>query len=220
LLILDRFGEGRVAQLNSDHIWLWARGYEGGGPQAELLRRLAHWLMKEPELEENDLRAIAKGDRLQIMRRDIDAKARNVTVTGPDGKVRKVVLEAKRDGLYTGSLEIAQSGLYRVSDGDRVFMAAAGSLNPIEFSDINATAGLLTPLSEATGGAVRWLQDGMPGLRRIAPGRNAAGRNWIGLTANGDYIVTGVDVVPLFPALIVLLLALGATAAAWRREGD
>ena len=220
LLILDRFGEGRVAQLNSDHIWLWARGHEGGGPQAELLRRLAHWLMKEPELEENDLRAIAKGERLEITRRDIDAEARGITVTGPDGKVSQITLEAKRDGLYTGSLPIKQSGLYRVSDGDRIFMAAAGSLNPVEFADISATADHLLPLSKAADGAVRWLEDGTPSLRRIGPDRNTAGRDWIGLVANDDYIVTGVNVVPLLPALIVLLLALGTTALAWRREGD
>jgi hypothetical protein len=220
LLILDRFGEGRIAQLNSDHIWLWARGYDGGGPQAELLRRLAHWLMKEPELEETDLRAIAKDDKLQITRRDIDAEARGVTVTGPDGAVIEVALEETREGLYTGSLPISQPGLYRVSDGDRIFMAAAGSLNPIEFSNVSATADLLAPLSEATGGAIRWLNDGMPHLRRVAPTRNMAGRDWVGLVANGDYIVTGVNVVPLFPALIVLLFALGTTAIAWRREGD
>ncbi|MDX1574778.1 MAG: hypothetical protein R3285_01210, partial [Kiloniellales bacterium] len=57
LLILDRVGEGRVAQVLSDHMWLWSRGFEGGGPQADLLRRVAHWLMKEPDLEEEDLRA-------------------------------------------------------------------------------------------------------------------------------------------------------------------
>lgn len=220
LLILDRFGEGRVAQLNSDHIWLWARGHDGGGPQAELLRRLAHWLMKEPELEENDLRAIAKGETLEITRRDIDAEARDITVTGPDGKVSQVTLEAKRDGLYTGTLPIKQSGLYRVSDGDRIYMAAAGSLNPVEFADISASADYLAPLSKATGGAVRWLEDGIPNLRRVAPNRNTGGRDWIGLIANEDYIVTGVNVVPLLPALIVLLLALGTTAFAWRREGD
>ena len=32
LLVLDRRGKGRVALLLSDHAWLWARGYEGGGP--------------------------------------------------------------------------------------------------------------------------------------------------------------------------------------------
>src|SRR6185312_3112643 len=55
LLVLDRIKKGRVAELLSDQVWLWARGFEGGGPQGELLRRLAHWLMKEPELEAENL---------------------------------------------------------------------------------------------------------------------------------------------------------------------
>ena len=61
LLVLDQVGKGRVAELLSDQTWLWARGFEGGGPQAELLRRLAHWLMKEPELEEESLSASVGG---------------------------------------------------------------------------------------------------------------------------------------------------------------
>ena len=172
------------------------------------------------ELEEKDLRAIARQDQLEITRRDVDAEPRSVTVTWPDGKTQEVTLEEKSNGLFTGSLPITQSGLYRVSDGDRIFMAAAGSLNPIEFADVRATEDILAPLSKATGGAVRWIENGVPKLRRTGPDRNTAGRDWIGLTANGDYIVTGVEVVPLFPALLVLFLALGATALAWRREGD
>src|SRR5476651_1425471 len=61
LLVLAHEGEGRVALLLSDHIWLWARGYEGGGPHLDLLRRLSHWLMKQPDLEEEALRLIEIG---------------------------------------------------------------------------------------------------------------------------------------------------------------
>ena len=220
LLILDRFGKGRVAQVNSDHIWLWARGFEGGGPQAELLRRVSHWLMKEPELEENDLRAAVRGDALEITRRNIDDESRPVEVTGPDGATATVPMERTGDGVFTGSLPVSENGLYRVSDGTAVFMAAVGALNPLEFSDVLASPEPLTPTVEATGSAIRWLADGVPNLRLVAPERDTSGRNWIGLVANGDYIVTGLTTLPLLPALLVLLLALGATAIAWRREGD
>ncbi len=77
LLVLDRRGKGRVALLLSDHAWLWARGYEGGGPHVDLLRRLAHWLMKEPDLEEEALTAKAGKHDLTIERR---------TVLGPGGR--------------------------------------------------------------------------------------------------------------------------------------
>ena len=220
LLILDRFGDGRVAQINSDQIWLWARGFEGGGPQAELLRRLAHWLMKEPELEENDLRAVYRGDILAITRRDIGDVARAVDITGPDGKTTTLDLERRRAGVFAGTLRVTQPGLYRVADGTRIFMTAVGALNPVELSDVRATQNILAPAAAATGGAVRWLADGVPKLRRVAPGRAAAGQGWIGLVANGDFVVTGLTTFPLMPALLVLLLALGATCIAWWREGD
>ncbi len=92
LLVLDRVGKGRVAQLLSDEMWFWARGFEGGGPQAELLRRLAYWLMKEPDLEENDLRATVDGDRLVVTRQSLEPDDRPVTVTAPDGSSQSLKL--------------------------------------------------------------------------------------------------------------------------------
>ncbi len=219
LLILDRVGKGRVAQLNSDHIWLWSRGVEGGGPQAELLRRLAHWLMKEPDLEEDDLRAEVREGRLEILRRSVDPYDRPVTVTGPGGASEEIRLTETHAGQYTASLPVSETGLYRVSDGDKTAMAAAGALNPVELADVRANRDAMQPLAEATGGSARWLADGTPSIRRVSPGRDAAGSSWIGLRANEDHVVTGIDRTPLLPALLVLLLALGATAWAWRREG-
>jgi hypothetical protein len=219
LLILDRLGYGRVAQLNSDHIWLWARGYEGGGPQAELLRRLAHWLMQEPDLEEESLSASLRGDRLEIRRRSVDPDDRPIEMTRPDGEVVTVELEETRPGLYTASLPVDQPGLYRISDGINLAMAAVGALNPLEFADVRTSEAKAAALAGATGGSVFWLSDGVPDIRRVRPGRAASGRGWIGLLANGDYVVTGVSEIPAFPALAALILALGAAVLAWRREG-
>ncbi|MBT6116247.1 MAG: hypothetical protein HOH66_00085, partial [Rhodospirillaceae bacterium] len=130
LLILDRFGEGRVAQILSDHLWLWARDYEGGGPQAELLRRLSHWLMKEPELEEDVLRATADRDRIEILRRSLEPLDRPVTVFSPSGQEDTLRLIETGQGRATATLEIEESGLYRIVDGDRETLVAAGALNP------------------------------------------------------------------------------------------
>jgi hypothetical protein len=220
VLLLDRVGKGRVAQLLSDHAWLWARGFEGGGPQGELLRRLAHWLMKEPDLEEDALRAEARGSRLEITRRSLETDERPVTVTAPDGGERRVEMKDAGDGRASGTLPLRQPGLYRLSDGERTTVAVAGTLNPKEFADVRATAALLAPAAEASGGAVRWLaQGGVPELRRVAAGRDSHGRGWIGLTAHKDYVVTGVRQIPLLPVLAVLLVLLGGLLLAWRREG-
>ena len=219
ILLLDRVGEGRIAQFLTDQAWLWARGYEGGGPQAELLRRLAHWLMKEPELEEEDLRAFAHGRRLDIVRRSLSATTPSVIVTSPSGETQEVRLVGQGAGRAVGSLAVEEPGLYRLSDGLRAAVAAVGTLNPLEYADMRATPDLLKPLAEATGGAVRWIKAGLPEIRKVRPSRDAQGRGWIGLRANGDYVVTGVKQLPLLPALAVLVLLLGGLVGAWRREG-
>jgi hypothetical protein len=226
LLILDRVGDGRVAQLLSDQIWLWARGFEGGGPQAELLRRLAHWLMKEPELEENSLTATVRGNRMKIVRHSLEPEEAAVTVTAPSGAVRRADLAENGGGRATAEVRVDEIGLYRLSDGARSTVAAVGSVRPLELADVRTTAERLRPAAAATGGAVIWLGEGsVPELRRVRRGRDtfgtlgARGRAWIGLLANRDYVVTGVSQVPLLPAAAVLLLALAALALAWRREG-
>lgn len=221
LLVLDRVGEGRVAHLLSDHLWLWSRGYEGGGPQAELLRRTAHWLMREPDLEEDVLRAFARGDQLEIDRRTLDGALAPVRVTGPDGKSRDVELEEAGPGHGTATMQVERPGLYRLGDGVRTALVAVGALNPIELSDVAATEDRLRPLVEATGGGMQWIAgDGMPALRRVSTERAASGRGWFGLRLNGDYVVTGVLTIPALPAALALLLLLGTLMLAWRREGD
>jgi hypothetical protein len=220
VLILDRVGRGRVAQLMSDQIWLWSRGYEGGGPQAELLRRLAHWLMKEPELEENDLHAVVHGDKMEIARRTLEPVTTPVTVTTPSGETITVDLGAEQAGRQSAAIPVETPGLYHLSDGVRTALAAVGALNPIELADVRATDRLLRPAVDGSGGGLAWINDGaLPELRRVRPGRQTQGRDWLGIVANGDYVVTGVKETTLMPALAVLALALGTLVAAWRREG-
>jgi hypothetical protein len=221
LLVLDRVGKGRVAQLLSDQMWFWARGFEGGGPQGELLRRLAYWLMKEPDLEENDLRAMIDGDRLIVTRQSLAPDEEPVTVTAPDGSSKRLTLSPQSGGRSTGSMAISQMGLYRAAEGSRTALAAAGPLNPIEFADVRTTPDKLAPVVRATGGGTFWVGSGkIPEVRRVEPGRTAAGPNWMGFRENGEYTVTGFSETPLLPGAAALLLIVGGLLAAWRREGS
>ena len=220
LLILDRVGEGRVAQLLSDHMWLWSRGYEGGGPQAELLRRVAHWLMREPDLEEEDLRATVSGASLEITRRSLSPQLPPIEVTSPSGAQRQITLQPGPGGRASARIPATETGLYRISDGKRTAMAAAGPLNPREFQDMRASAEPLAGLIEASGGTVvRLATDDPPSVRKVKPSRDRFGRGWIGITANGAYVVTGVSQAPFLPTPVLLLLILGAGLFAWYREG-
>ena len=219
LLILDRVGEGRVALLASDHAWLWDRGYEGGGPQLEMLRRLAHWMMGEPELEEEALVAQTDGQTIRVTRRTLGDAVGPLSVTEPDGTVTQMALVQTAPGRFTAEIMDAEQGLYRLAEGAFDSVIALGPAAPREFEDTIASGLRLEPLSEGLGGAVMRLEDGMPDLRRVAEGRNAAGRGWIGLTTRAAYLTTDVTVRPLIAAWVFLLLALATSLAAWLREG-
>ncbi|MGB9142318.1 MAG: hypothetical protein WCB71_08990 [Aestuariivirga sp.] len=219
LLVLSRQGEGRSAQLLSDQSWLWARGYDGGGPQTELLRRLAHWLMKEPDLEEEALNGRQLGRELTVTRRTMADTAEAVTVTAPSGAATTVPLTEKTPGLWQGSLKVDEAGMYSLSDGKLQAVAAAAAGDAREAQDILATPAKLAPVTKATGGGIAWLEDGLPRLIKISGDRQMAGAGWLGLKANGAYRVITVNEIPLFASLLALGALLLAFCLMWYREG-
>jgi hypothetical protein len=224
LMIVDRVEKGRVALLLSDQLWLWDRGYEGGGPQAEMLRRFAHWLMKEPELEEEHLSGNIRAGRLDIVRRSMTVSNAPVKVTGPDGQTVDVQMQDRGDGTASGSVMIQKPGLYRITDGKLNAMAAVGSLNAKEMEDVRTTDTKLKAVVDANQGSFAWLPEGMPEIRRVGRedrthGGTFGGTAWIGLRQNGDYVVTGIRELPLMVGFAALLLAMIPLLFAWRREG-
>jgi len=220
LLIVDKFGEGRVAQILSDHGWLWARGFEGGGPQAELLRRIAHWLMKEPGLEEEALHAEAAEGKIIITRRSLSGSAAPVQVAYPDGRILPAPLNEIRPGHWQTVIEASDPGIYRLNDGQLTALVAAGQTEAVEYSELKSTDALLRPAVEATGGGLFWLGgDGMPAIRHVKPGRDLAGGNWIGLRNNGRYRILAEQRHAALPPLLMLALIAAALGIAWRIEG-
>ena len=219
LLVLDRVGEGRVALLASDHAWLWSRGYEGGGPQLELLRRLAHWMMKETELEEEALTVAADGQTMTIERRTLGEDVGEVEITGPDGTVVMVPLEETAPGRFGAVWEGPDIGLYRLSEGDQDAVIALGPASPREFEETIASAALLEAPVDATRGGIQRISEGMPDIRRVREGRVAAGRGWIGITPREAYLTADIRISPLLPAWAMLLLASLLAVGAWLWEG-
>ena len=219
LLILDRVGEGRVALLASDHAWLWSRGYDGGGPQLELLRRLAHWMMKEPELEEEALWAEPTGQRMRIIRRTLGDGAGPVTVTRPDGGTEEINLDEVSPGRFEAPYDGPEIGLYRLSQGEQQAVIGLGPAAPREFERTIATGEVLAPaVAQRRGGTFR-LEDGLPSIRDVREGRPAAGRGWIGLVPRGAYETRDVTQTPLLPAWLMLVIAATLIVGGWLREG-
>lgn len=223
LLVLDREGKGRVALMLSDQVWLWARGYEGGGPHVDLLRRLAHWLMKEPDLEEEALRATARGATLVIDRQTMLEKIGPVTVIAPSGAQRTLTLAPDAPGRFHGEMPADEIGLWRVEDGERRAFAHVGPANPREFTDVLSTFDKLQPVVEASGGHIaRMGTDGKLDTPRIVPmrpGRAMSGRDWMGVRMTEASMLRGVDRWPLFSGFLGLAALLGVMAATWYREG-
>ena len=224
LLVLDHVDRGRTAMLLSDQIWLWSRGEDGGGPQAELLRRIAHWLMKEPELEEEQLSAAIAGQRLTVTRRSVqEHPAAQVSVTAPDGSRSVLTLKISADGVLSGHVEARAPGIWDVGDGSRHAYAASQPEDAEEIADLRATAGRLAPIARQSGGSVSWLGDDPASVRvpqlRLVGGGAASGAGWIGLRRTGAHVVTGTESERLLPAWLLLPCVLALLFIGWRREG-
>ncbi|MGF1606640.1 MAG: hypothetical protein ACFB22_09910 [Rhodothalassiaceae bacterium] len=223
LLVLSRVGEGRVAQILSDQIWLWARGIEGGGPHQAILRRTVHWLMKEPDLEEEALRATADGESaLTVERRSLSDAPVEVSVEGPLGTAqapqrRDVRLSQQAPGVRSGQVQVAAPGLYRVSDGTQVALVSVGDTGQ-EMKALVPRGDVLEPLVAQSGGGLFWLQDGVPDLRRVS-GRGAkAGRDWYGIRRDAATQTVAVTQTPLLPPAAALALLAALLVLAWLRE--
>lgn len=222
LLILSNVDQGRVALLLSDHAWLWTRGFEGGGPQAELLRRLAHWLMKEPDLEEEALSASIRGKRLTIKRRSLKLDLPPVSISGPDGAQQQAQLNQINPGLWQAGIDISQDGLYRIRHGKFTAIAASGAVDQREFKNVRSSGAPLTPLISQTGGVIITAAAAAkaPAIRMVKPGRPFGGADWVGLRRNGAEKLLGEKRLPLITGLMAILLLLGAVIFTWRRESQ
>jgi hypothetical protein len=225
LLVLGREDKGRVALLLSDHIWLWARGYEGGGPHIDLLRRLSHWLMQQPDLEEEALRLMVQGHQMTVQRQTMADSADPVTLTSPSGKTQTIRLEQAEPGVYRHAIDANEFGLWRATDGKLTALANVGPANPREFAEVTSTTEMLAPLANATGGDVRRLSEGtgsevtLPRIVAVRSSDTYKGEDWIGLKMRDASIVRGIGVLPMFAGLLGLLLLVGSLAATWAREG-
>ncbi len=224
LLVLSRYERGRIALLLSDHAWLWARGFDGGGPHVDLLRRLSHWLMREPALEEEALRAFSRDGFIAIERQTMADTAAPVKVTAPDGSEQTVALTQVRPGVFSANVANSQLGLYRLTDGTLSAFVNAGPDNPREMADVFSDTARLAGLTAATGGATVRVDTGgttpaVPRIDLVRAGSSFSGTGWIGLRPSDSAVVRGVREFPLGVGLAGLALIIWAVIAAWLVEG-
>ena len=220
LLVLDRVGEGRVAQLLSDQSWLWGRGYEGGGPQQALMRRLVHWLMKQPDLEENSLSVEVDNSKLMLVRRSLDGVSGPVKMVKPDGSTEEIPLSIDNSGLGVATKNVLNVGVYRLEHEDHTTFAIVGDTKVREITDVRGSQDLVKVAADATGGSIVWVgQEGVPGVVRSRKSKIGELEGVLGLVRNEQYQVTGLGQVPIMPGSLALILLLGCAILSWRLEG-
>lgn len=222
LLIVDRVDKGRVGMLMSDQIWLWARGHDGGGPFSELIRRVVHWMMKEPELEERKLDLVAEGDMARVELRTLLDTAPPLVIETPEGSFLEPEWTQAAPGHFVAEAPIDQLGLYRAEAGGLEAVTLNGPANPKEYADLQSTTDILAPLAGETGGGVfRLNADGtnVPDIRRTGRRGNSAGSDWLGLRERGAYAVRSSSSQPLLPGILAAAFLIGLLLLAWRREG-
>ena len=224
LLDLARVGDGRVGLFLTDQLWLWPRNYEGGGPYIDLLRRLSHWLMKEPELDEEALRATADGREVLVERQTLGDSLTPVEITSPSGASSTLSLTKAEEGLWKGSFVANEEGLYRLKQGDQTALVSAGAADSKEFQDVISDTERLRPIAEATGGSVRRIATNatgdihLPSVVSVTRSSPASGVDFIGLRGSDSYVVTGLSIWPLFLGFAGLFLLGPMLALGWLFE--
>jgi hypothetical protein len=212
-----------VALVLSDQIWLWARGYEGGGPHIDLLRRLSHWLMKQPDLEEEALRLLVRGHEITVQRQTMADAVASVIVTSPSGTAQTLALDQAEPGVWRKAIDASELGLWRATDGKLTTLVNVGPANPREFSEVTSTTEVMAPLADLTGGDSRRLVVGsamdVPRIVGVRSSGTLRGDDWIGLRLREASVVRGIGVLPMFAGLLGLLLLVGSLALTWAREG-
>ena len=225
LLVLNRAGKGRVAMLLSDQGWLWARGFEGGGPHVSLYRRTAHWLMQEPALEEEALTARTFGRTLQIDRQTIGDAPGTATLKLPSGRTEEVTLQPFQPGLYRAEIRTAETGLYEVENDNLTALVHVGAVDAPEFKATISTTETLKPLADATKGTVRRLADengeaaSLPPLLPVSGHVRTVDESRLSLRMTDETMLKGIDSLPLFAGFAGVGLLLLAFSAMWYREG-
>lgn len=228
LMLLDKVGKGRVGMLLSDEGWLWARGFEGGGPYASLYRRMAHWLMKEPELEEEALSAIGANNHLTIRRQTMQDKAENAEVTFPSGKIQTINLTKQQEGVFSATLDSDEIGLFKIKNGDKSAFAYIGALNAEEFSELISTPDKLKNIAQQTYGNVIRLHNsskddikpiGIQYIKASAMNKNNFDKPLIHLREPDQTRLVNANQISIFSGLLALLACVLLLSSMWYREG-
>ena len=221
LLVLNRIGQGRVAQILSDQSWVWTRSDSNKGPQADLLRRLVHWLMKEPDLEENELSAKFENNTLIIRKNSLIPDLNSVKIISPSNETEIIDLEDIGSGQQVAKIPEPEPGIWKLSSGNSNISVIIGNYNSAEFNDVRATDKSIELLAESTLGSIKWInteRNTSLKINHIEKNKITNNNKNIKLYKNEQFFVQSMDQIPLAPWYLALLLSILLLFLSWYRE--
>ena len=220
LLILNRIGQGRVAQILSDQSWVWSRSENNKGPQADLLRRLVHWLMKEPELEENELSAKVEKDTILITRNSLALNSKPVSLISPSNNKMEIYLDELGNGKQIGKVLSPEQGIWKLSSGKSSISIIVGNSNSSEYLDVRTTDLIIKPVVDQNMGSITWLnsQNNFPNINHLPRSQMKTESKNIQLIKNKKYFIKNLKQTSITPWYILLILSIVLIFLSWYRE--
>ena len=220
LLILNRIGQGRVAQILSDQSWVWSRSENNKGPQADLLRRLVHWLMKEPELEENELSAKVEKDTILITRNSLALNTKPVSLISPSNNKMEIYLDELGNGKQIGKVLSPEQGIWKLSSGISSISIIVGNSNSSEYLDVRTTDLIIKPIVDKNMGSITWLnsQNNFPNINHLPRSQMKTESKNIQLIKNKKYFIKNLKQTSITPWYILLILSIVLIFLSWYRE--
>jgi hypothetical protein len=211
LLVLRQLEQGgRVAQILTDSIWLWQRGFEGGGPYQALLQRTAHWLMKEPDLETGKL-TLSIDKEVLTVQQDDTAVQPTATLTLPDGTMQLLAFVKTATG-YQATHTLTQIGIYSVQQGTQLLPFSHGVVEQ------EMAALQVDDTKPALLGDTVFAVDSHPAVDVAASKPVSLLTPQLWLKDRAAYQVTGREQHPFLPVAVLVLIALGGVIGGWFKK--
>lgn len=222
LLITKEANQGRVAAILSDRSWLWQRGFEGGGPFRALFQRVAHWLMKEPELSSNNLDFTQENGGLRFVYSGL-LNEPEIEIISPSQNHSKLKLAKNGSNEFHAVFSAAENGLYRIKLGQDLRFINMGDGPEITAQDLRASHQPIRSAAGATnGGKYAYIgragNGNLPNFKQISTRELAIG-NMFALKKNNYHTVVRAQSEPLLPPLGMAIAMACLALFTWWREG-
>jgi uncharacterized membrane protein len=220
LLLIGEKDNGRIIHLTSDQIWLWARQYQQGGPYIDLMRKMIHWLLKEPSLEEGQIELSLDQDEIAVARY-INPAGETLKYTDPDGIEKPLPLKQGRDKIFHARIDASKQGLYSFSAGKNTAYIIAGAYDTLEQTNLIRSTEIIQPALSQTGGGsfeADKLSDTQFKVKKGTSAARFSSPRTMAFKESKYAEISKIDFTPTLPLWFYLLIFAALNVYIWQRE--